>query len=385
MQGHRSVTSVVASLGLKRVINAADTYSIIGGSVPAPAVIEAMAEAAGAYMRVDALQDAVGARIAKITRSEAALVSAGAAAGLAVAVAALLAGTDPAKIAALPQVAGERRRVIIQRCQRIPYDQSIRMLGVDLVEIGLADQTRAWELEAALATGAAAVVYIAGTTFERFSLPLPEVVAIARSYGTPVIVDAAAQLPPVGNLWRYGEAGADLVIFSGGKGLRGPQASGIVCGRADLVAACRANMSPNHAFGRAMKVGREQIVGLLAALEHFLALDWDETARRWEEIVASVVAELGTLPGVAATRIFPGRLGQTYPRALITWDEDLAIDRATLVETLASGDPEIHVGLADDSGPGITVNPFVLHYADEVSLVVDALRRELTSKRTPRP
>ena len=368
----KDMSSPFARFGLKRIINAADTYSVIGGSVMDAGVREAMAEAGAAYVSIDALQDKVGARIAQITRTEAACVTAGAAAGLAMAAAAIVTRNDPAAILAMPDVP-QRHRMVIHRCQRMPYDQAIRMVGVDLVEIGMADKTYVFELEAALKAGASAVIYIAGNLFERFALPLPEVVAVARRHGVPVIVDGAAQLPPRENLWTYVEQGADLVVFSGGKGLRGPQASGILAGRADLVAACRANMSPHHAFGRAMKVGREQIVGLLAALEQFIAQDWPAIEAAWEEDVARVCEVFRALPGVSAERIYPGRMGQTYPRALIRWDESAGPTRADLLAQLEGGDPAIHVGLADDNGPGITISPFVLTQRSELDEVIGSV------------
>lgn len=358
-------------LGLPRIINAADTYSEIGGSVVAPEVADAMAKAARVYVPMEKLQDAVGERIAAITRTEAGMVSAGAAAGLAMATISCTVGNDAARAARLPHKGSDAPAVILQRCQRIPYDHAIRMTGARLVEIGFCDQTAEWELSAALEDGAAAFVHIAGTPFERHAIDLPRACALCHDHGVPVIVDAAAQLPPVENLWRYGEQGADLVVFSGGKGLNGPQGSGIVAGRADLIAAARAHMSPNHGFGRAMKLGREQIVGLMVALELFVARDWKKQHETWETRVAHVVDAFDGKLGLTAERLWPGRLGQHYPRAFIGWSGNPA--PRDLIAELASGDPQIHLDLHEDARRGVTINPMVLTNDEEVDIVIRAL------------
>ena len=165
----------------------------------------------------------------------------------------------------------------MHRCQRNGYDYAARQTGARLVEIGMAHATQPWELDAALTARTACVLYFAGAHYAVGALPLPEVIAAAHAHGVPVLVDAAAQIPPVTNLWHFTrDLGADIAIFSGGKGLRGPQSSGLVLGRADLVAACHANGNPNSAIGRPMKVGKEEMAGILAAVEWSLAQD--ETA-----------------------------------------------------------------------------------------------------------
>ena len=260
------------NLGIRRVINAAATLTRLGGSrMPTP-VVEAMVAAAGAFVELDTLQERVGARIAKLTHNQACYVSSGAAAGLAVAVAACIAGDNPAAIARFPRLESGKYEVVVHRCQRNGYDYAMRQLGVRLIEIGMAHSTAAWELEAAITPRTACVVYFAGAHFSRGALPLQQVIAIARAHGVPVIVDAAAQIPPIANLWHFTqEMGADLAIFSGGKGLRGPQPAGLVLGRPDLIAACRLNRSPNASIGRPMKVGKEELMGMLAAVEWSLA------------------------------------------------------------------------------------------------------------------
>ena len=265
--------SRLSELGITPLINAAGTYTILGGSRLAPPVIAAMAEASDTFLDFELLSKRVGERLAELTGNEAAIVTSGAAAGVAIAIAACVAGTDPDRVAAFP-AGGAASRVIVQRSQRNGYDYSARMSGVRLVEIGDASGATLRELEDALAEPAACVFVFVGEQFDRGAVPLPDVIRAAHARGVPVVVDAAASVPPIANLRRLaGDEGADLVVFSGGKGLRGPQTSGLVVGRADLIAACVANSSPRHSLGRPMKVGKEELLGLLAAVEWSLAQD----------------------------------------------------------------------------------------------------------------
>jgi L-seryl-tRNA(Ser) seleniumtransferase len=284
-------------------------------------------------------------------------------------------GADPQRIARLPEL-GERDEVIIHCAHRIPYDLSARLSGARLIEIGNALQTFPWELEAAIGPHTAAVLYIAGAHLARGALPLPEVTAIAHARGVPVIVDAAAQLPPPENLWRFTrEQGADLAIFSGGKDLGGPQASGLIVGRADLVAACAAHSSPNQRLGRPMKVGKEEMVGLLTAVERYLAIDHDARIARFEQIVEGWVDALDDGDGVRVRRDFPNEAGQPTPRALIAIDKArCGISGAELRARLWEGDPRVAVaGVGEDA---ISISPDTLEPGEE-HLVVEKIRSAL--------
>ena len=282
---------IYEDLGLRPVINGYATVTRLGGSLMPPPVVEAMIEASRQFVDLEDLQAAVGRRIAELTRNEAAYVSSGAAAGLTLATAACVAGTDPEMIAALPhpqKVSGARCEVIFQRCQRSGYDYAVRQVGVDMIEIGPEQSSPAdfpavrQELEQALSERTAAVLYFARGEDHHGGLPVAEVVAAAHARGVPVILDAAAQLPPVENLWRFTQEGADLVIFSGGKGLCGPQATGLVLGRSDLIKACAVQGNPNQAIGRPMKVGKEELCGCLAAVEWYVGLDHAAMTDRFE-------------------------------------------------------------------------------------------------------
>ena len=253
--------SRLSELGITPLINAAGTYTILGGSRLAPPVIAAMAEASDTFLDFELLSKRVGERLAELTGNEAAIVTSGAAAGVAIAIAACVAGTDPDRVAAFP-AGGAASRVIVQRSQRNGYDYSARMSGVRLVEIGDASGATLAELEDALAEPAACVFVFVGEQYDRGAVPLPDVIRAAHARGVPVVVDAAASVPPIANLRRLaGEEGADLVVFSGGKGLRGPQTTGLVVGRADLIAACVAEFQPATQPGTADEGGQGGAAG----------------------------------------------------------------------------------------------------------------------------
>jgi L-seryl-tRNA(Ser) seleniumtransferase len=272
--------------------------------------------------------------------------------------------------------------VVVHCAQRIPYDPAVRLAGARRVEIGHAIQTFDWELEAAIGERSAAVLYIAGSHLSRGALPLEQTVEIAHAHGVPVVVDAAAQLPPPENLWRFTrDMGADLAIFSGGKDLAGPQASGLIVGRADLIEACRANGAPNQLFGRPMKVGKEEMAGLLAAVELYLAQDHAARVAGYENVVRGWVEALGALPGVAARRDFPNEAGQPTPRALVTFDPAVSsLSGAEVRERVWAGDPRVAVAPAGESGIYLTADTLA---PGEAELVAERVREVLMAAWRP--
>jgi L-seryl-tRNA(Ser) seleniumtransferase len=364
-------------LGIRPIVNAAATLTKLGGSRMPPPVVQAMVAASGAFVDLGVLQERAGARIAELTHNPACYISSGAAAGLVVSVAACVAGTNPAAIAGFPLLESGKNEVVVHRCQRNGYDYAVRQTGVRLVEIGMAHSTALWELEAAITPRTACVVYFAGAHFSRGALPLEQVIATAHERGVPVIVDAAAQVPPIANLWHFTrDLGADLAIFSGGKGLRGPQSAGLVLGREDLIAACRLNGSPNSSVGRPMKVGKEELMGMLAAVEWSLAQDEGELLESYETIVQYWLDGLRDLPGIQATRGYPSEAGQPHARAIVRVDPACGLTRDELALAILNGDPAIAVGIVD--GDAIALNPQTVELGEEV-LVLDALRRALAS------
>ncbi len=297
----RAVPAVYAKLGVHPVIHGAGTTTRYGGSLMRPETIEAMREAAQALVNIDELNAAAGAAIARMLGAEAALVTAGSAAGLVLQAAACIAGDDPARIARLPDVTGLRHEFVIQRAHRFSYDQSYRVPGGVLVEIGLGRRTMPYELENAIGERTAGVIHLVSPfTSPPGILSFDEVVRIAHARGVPVLVDVASMVPPRDNLFRYLRGGADLVIVSGGKGIRGPQSTGILAGRRDLIRAAALNASPNQAIGRAAKTSKEEIVGLVTALELFLGEDEKAEMERYREVSASIVDALADLPGLRA-------------------------------------------------------------------------------------
>lgn len=365
--------ATLQSLGLRPVINAAATLTKLGGSLMPPEVVEAMAEGARSFVDLPGLQRAVAVRIAELTNNEAAYISSGAAGGIVVAVASCVAGTDPQKIAAFPHLEGiTRKEVVIHRSQRNGYDYAARQTGAGFVEI----EGTVEALEAAITERTAAVLWFAGAHFAQDALPIEAVVAIAHKHEIPVIVDAAAQIPAIRNLWHFTkDVGADIAIFSGGKGLCGPQSSGLVLGREDLIVGCVANGSPNTAIGRPLKVGKEELFGILAAVEWSLARDEPATIDWYESVVRRWVDGLRGLPGVTAERGYPSEAGQPFGRLLITLGPDAKLTATDLVKTLWDGDPCIAVG---EPGPDrIALNPQTLRESD-VDVVLNAVRSALS-------
>lgn len=365
------MANIYEELGVRPLVNASATLTRLGGSIMPPQVLEAMAEASKHFVDLEELQRAVGARLAEMTRNEAAYVCTGAAAGLVLATAACVAGRDPAAIARLPDVSGLKNEVIIHKAHRNGYDHGVRQVGVKIVEIGYALSTAAWELEAAITPQTAAIFWFQGAMTGKGDLPLETVIEIANRHNVPVVVDAAAQLPPVENLWRFTEMGAALAIFSGGKDLHGPQSSGLVVGRQELIEAIRLNGSPNHSIGRPMKVGKEEMVGLLTAVRLYLELDHEGRASQAEEVVAGWCDTLNRLAGVQAERSFPNEAGQPMPRAHVRFNTaKTGIDRDAVVAALRDGSPSIEV--ATGGTDGLYLNPMTLADGEE-QIVLDRL------------
>jgi L-seryl-tRNA(Ser) seleniumtransferase len=357
--------NVYEDLGVRRVVNAYGNLTTLGGSLMPPEVIDAMAEASRWFVEVPGLLERAGQKIAKRIGVEAAFVTSGASAGLALSTAACVAGRDPSKITRLPDTTGMKSDVILHKCQRNEWDQAIRLVGVNLVEVGLAMSTHVWDLESAIGDNTAAIVYFVDHNEDR-ALPLATVIEVAKASGVPVIVDAAAELPPVENLHAFADMGADLVVFSGGKMIRGPQSSGLILGCRELVEACAANASPNLSIGRPMKVGKEEIVGLVKAVELFMARDTNAEIYRWNEQVSYLFQEIRDLPGVRCRRVPRGEddvLPRDVPRVHVSWDAGTIDLKPTETQRrLLEGEPSVAVGVLNSE---LVLNPVALEDGEE--------------------
>lgn len=385
---------VYERLGVRKRINGAGLLTRLGGSLMPPEVLSAMVEAAGSFVDIAELQARASAAIAAATGAEAGYVTPGAAAALTLGTAACLTGLDAARMERLPHTEGMPHEVIMCRTHRTGYDHAIRAAGARIRDVGFNDRAvgagvrgvEPWEIEAAVSPAVVAIAYTATPAGEP---PLREVVRVARRHGLPVIVDAAATLPPKGNLRRFIEEGADLVAFSGGKALRGPQASGILCGRRDLIAAAalqqldmdvapetwappeslipRADLRglPHHGVGRGFKVGKEEIVGLIVALERYVRSDAGVEIARAERLLVTLAAGLAEVPGVR-TRLRPAAETGRYPLLDLTLDEAALGRTASAVSlTLQAGDPPVHLGERRAPEGILTVHPEGLRDGDE--------------------
>jgi uncharacterized pyridoxal phosphate-dependent enzyme len=369
--------NIYDELDLPRVINAAATLTRLGGSRMPPPVVAAMTAAAEAFVDLDQMQERVGARIAELTGNEAAYVSSGAAAGIVLTVAACIAGTDPARTFAFPELDGiQRTEVVIHRSQRNGYDYAARQTGARLVEIDGTED----DLTRAISDRTAAVLWFAGAHYAKDALPLADIVRIAHARGVPVLVDAAAQIPPIANLWHFTrELGADAAIFSGGKGLRGPQSSGLVLGTKEIVAGCRANGNPNHSLGRPMKVGKEELAGILAAVEWSLAQDEPALLARYEATVQRWITGLAGIPGVTAERRYPSEAGQPHSRAVVRIGPPCPLTRDEVVAALWNASPRIAVATHGLGDAALALNPQPLEPGED-EVVLAALRHVLTGE-----
>jgi L-seryl-tRNA(Ser) seleniumtransferase len=379
----KPVPEIYRRLGVRPVIHGAGTTTRYGGSMLRPEALEAMREASQALVNLDEMNEAGGAAIAKMLGAEAAFVTSGASAGLILQAAACIAGTDPMKITRLPDTSGMKNEIVIQRAHRFAYDQAYRVAGGVLVEIGLARRTQPFELEAAITDRTAAVAYlISPFTSPPGVLALEQTLAIAHTRGVPVIVDAASMLPPRENLTKFLRLGADLVSFSGGKGIRGPQSTGILAGTRDLIRAVALNASPNQALGRAAKTSKEEIAGLVVALELFMAEDEKAEMERYRAVCASIVDALTDVPGLRTVVEHDG-VNRVIPHAVIYFTPEWIGPSGHAVQVaLAQGDPHIYVQQGTHQGgyfDEIAIDPINLQPGDE-KILVARLREELTRR-----
>ncbi len=359
-------------LGVRPFINAAGTYTAMTASLMPPEVLDAINYASKHYVMLDELHDKVGARIATLVHSEAAMVTSGAASALTLGTAAVLTGTDQRKIVDLPNLANMKSEVITQKSHRFGYEHAVRNCGVRLVEV----ETRE-DLEKAVNNQTAMMLFYNNNNPEG-RIRDEEFVALGKKHGIPTLNDAAADVPPVDNLWKYTKMGFDLVAFSGGKGLRGPQSAGLLLGRKDLISAARLNAPPNgNTVGRGLKVNKEEMLGMLVALERYLANDHAAERRQFDARAEAIRSGVATIPGITA-EVFVPEVANHVPHVRISWDAAAkGMTPNDAVNALRAGEPSIGTR---SEGDAIVIGVWMMQPGEE-KIVARRLRQVL--ERSP--
>lgn len=315
--------------------------TILGGSRMPSEVVRAMKEAGEEFVDIRELTAAAGRRLAEVTHSEAAIVTSGSFSSLLLGAAACLSGTDPEKVAALPQPTWPKRECVLQTAHRLDYAKAFQVAGMKIIEV-----ERREDFARAINPNTALIAAIA--SWERRADRAPavmrpeEFIALGKQTGVPVLIDLAAELPPVSNLTKYSEMGADLITISGGKGLRGPQSTGILAGKKALIEAARLHAYPNTMLGRGMKIGKEEVIGLIAAIDRFLALDHAALQAGWVRTAKYVAGELQGVPGLKAEYMEPRMTALGYDAVELSWDQQvIPITPEQAREGLRAGEPRI--------------------------------------------
>jgi uncharacterized pyridoxal phosphate-dependent enzyme len=377
----RAVTSdVYRRIGVRPFINARGTYTVLSGSVMLPEVREAMALAAQQYVHLDELTEAIGDRLATLTGAEWGLVTSGCAAALTHATAACVAGGNPDLHVRIPHLSGfTKDEVVIPTHSRNVYDAALRVVGVRVIEA----TTRA-ELEAALGPRTAMIYVLAGPKADASELSLEAIVQVASPRGVPILVDAAAEVLTIPNV--HLAKGASLVGYSGGKCLRGPQTAGLLLGRKDLVKAAWVHSAPHHGFARGHKVGKEEAIGMLAAVEQWVKREHDAEWARWTSWLEHIADRVASIAGVETEIVQPEGLSNKTPSLRILWDTrrlDLAGD--AVARTLFSTEPRISlfpVWSSPDHRSGVSITPYMMSPGDE-RVVADRLHAVLSAAKAP--
>lgn len=400
------MTDPFARIGAARVLNAAGTLTRLGGANVAPEVAAAMAAAAQASVDIVSLQAAASRRISAATGAEAGMVTTGASAALTLAAAAVIAGLDVARMERLPDTRGLSADILMPRTHRNGYDRALRTAGARIVDIGTNDRgtgagirgLEAWEIEAAITDQTVAIAFAAnrGTVDD-----LPWVVRLAGKHRLPVIVDAAAQLPPKENLRRFIADGAALVAYSGGKAIGGPQASGILAGRRDLVASAllqqvdmdvdpsafvpppelfgntRPAALPRHGLGRGFKASKEAIVGLLTALELFVSRDEAGAARVTLSRLEAIAADLAGVPGLV-TSVLPAGMPRAYPRLALAFDAGIGPEAREVARRLRHAKPALFCA-EDRAAEGVLIVDLTSIRPEEDRVLAGLVREAATA------
>ena len=352
---------VYGELGLKPIINAAGTITTLGGSLMPPEVRDAWMAAASSFVDLLALQDRVGENIARLLQVESALVTTGAAGGILVGTAAALTFRDRQRTAQLPLPPNAGVEVIRQKSHRECYDHLVRACGVKLIDV----ETAA-ELRRAI-NDRTALLFSYNVHEDTGKIKRPEWVAIAREHKIPTLMDAAADVPPLSRLSEYTRMGYDMVVFSGGKALRGPQGAGLLLGKREFIEAAKRNTAPRCTIGRGMKVSKEDMVAMWAAVKRFVELDHDAEWQEWERKIDVIATRVQDLPTMQISTVVPP-IANHVPHLLLKWDErQLAITPQKVSAELAAGTPSIRTARVHGTGTeGFLISVFMLRKGEEV-------------------
>lgn len=360
--GFGSTGNPYEELGVTTLINCEGTMTELGGSLPHPELEAVMAMAGRHFVSIPELEVAVGNRIVqmlKLSDAYSALVTSGAAAAIQSGLAGILTGSDEALIRQLPDLTGMKSEVIIQKSHRNPFDHQLRSTGVKLVEIETLDELRAAVNERT------AMMHFTNFANAAGQIKVDEWVKLAKQYNIPCMNDAAADTPPVSHLWDYTNMGYDLVTFSGGKAIRGPQCAGLLIGRRELVANALLNNSPHEdTIGRSQKVGKEEILGMVKALDLFLAEDHDALAQEWQgrlELISNEITKVGSV----RTSFFVPDIANHVPHMRIAWDESrISLTPQEAAKLLREAKPSIAISHGE-SQPGLSMNSFMLQPGED--------------------
>ena len=353
--------SVYEAIGVKHVINATGTVTILGGSIMPAEVVAAWVDASRHFVNLLQLQDKVGSRIAKLIGVDAAMVSTGAAGAILLGAAAIVTGKDADRIKRLPEIGGKRREVIIQKAHHTCYENQLTDVGLKVVEV----ETRT-DLKRAIGERTALMFFLNFAEPDG-AIKRDEWLQTAQTNKVATLIDAAADVPPVENLSVFNKMGFDLVAISGGKALAGPNDTGLLLGSKDLIEAAKLNANPHcGTIGRMMKVGKEDMIALLAAVERYAHLDHKAQWREWERRVQVIETAIKDIPTLEYERIVPP-VANRVPHLLLTWDEKrVRITRKRLTKELANGEPAIQIGRVSGTGDkGILISVLTLQDGEE--------------------
>jgi uncharacterized pyridoxal phosphate-dependent enzyme len=362
ISGFGASGNVYQELGVPTLINCEGTMTMLGGSLPHPELEAVMFQAGRHFVSIPELEVAAGKRIAqmlKLPEGYTTLVTSGAAAAIQSGLAGILTGDNEAFIRQLPDLSGMKSEVIIQKSHRNPFDHQLRSTGVKLIEIETRDQLRRAVNERT------AMMHFTNFANAAGRIKVDEWPKLAKEFKIPCMNDAAADTPPVSHLWDYTNMGYDLVTFSGGKAIRGPQCAGLLVGRSDLVAYALLNNSPHEdTLGRSQKVGKEEIVGMVKALELYLAEDHEALTREWQQRLDSVSNQIKKIPGVS-TSFFTPDIANHVPHMRITWDASrIRLTPEDASKWLRKADPPMTIG-SGEGNPGLSMNTFMLQPGED--------------------